>query len=322
MDRPAFMPVPPRAGLRGGSPPGRLRAALATFRLPFLPLTLVCVFVGVAVAAWSGASLDGGFLALVLVGALAAHISVNTLNEYFDFTTGLDLQTVRTPYSGGSGALPAQPKAASLVLAIGLLASVLTIACGLWLVRRAGPGLIPFGLIGLALVYTYTQWLNRAPLLSLIAPGTGFALMVLGTDYVFAPNNTGNAFAAALPVFFLVNNLLLLNQYPDVDADRRAGRRHLPIVIGRARTNRVLGAFYAATYAAIIVAVVVGYLPPWALLGLGTTPLARAAFIGARRHANDIPALLPSLRRNAQVVLFTPLLLGVGLLIETVLHRG
>jgi len=31
----------------------------------------------------------------------------------------------------------------------------------------------------------------------------------------------------------LVNNLLLLNQFPDVDADKTVGRRHYPIAVGR-----------------------------------------------------------------------------------------
>ena len=32
---------------------------------------------------------------------------------------------------------------------------------------------------------------------------------------------------------FLVNNLLLLNQFPDVQADQSIGRRHFPLVAGR-----------------------------------------------------------------------------------------
>ena len=46
-------------------------------------------------------------LILALAGGLLAHISVNALNEYLDFTSGLDLTTLRTPFSGGSGTLPA-----------------------------------------------------------------------------------------------------------------------------------------------------------------------------------------------------------------------
>lgn len=293
----------------------RLRAVISAFRIPFLALTFVCVFLGATTAHWAGAPLDLEALALVLLGALAAHVSVNSFNEYFDFKSGLDLYTVRTPWSGGSGALPMQPGAAGLVLMAAVAASAVTIICGLLLVQRVGAGLIPLGLAGLALVYTYTQWLNREPLLTLVAPGTGFALMVLGTYYVLAGEHAGAAVAASLPVFFLVSNLLLLNQFPDVDADRRAGRRNFPIVIGRPRSAWLLGGFFAAAYVALGAAVSLGYLPRWALLGLATVPLASDAFNGARRHADDIPKLMPALARNALVTLLTPLLIGTGLLI-------
>jgi hypothetical protein len=51
---------------------------------------------------------------LIFIGALFAHISVNTLNEYFDFKSGLDLTANKTPFSGGSGALPNTPDVAGV----------------------------------------------------------------------------------------------------------------------------------------------------------------------------------------------------------------
>jgi len=38
---------------------------------------------------------------------------------------------------------------------------------------------------------------------------------------------------ASLVPFFLVSDLLLLNQFPDAAADERVGRKHIPILIGR-----------------------------------------------------------------------------------------
>ena len=66
-----------------------------------------------------------------------------------------------------------------------------------------------------------------------------------------------------------MNDLLLLNQFPDVEADRSVGRRHLPIVIGCRPSSIVYGLFLAAAYLSIVVGVLVEVLPPAALLGLG-----------------------------------------------------
>ncbi|WP_197475205.1 prenyltransferase, partial [Oleiphilus sp. HI0079] len=77
-------------------------AVLQATRPPFLILTPACVFLGASIAFAEQAVFSNVDFALVLIGAMAAHISVNTLNEYFDFKSGLDLNTNKTPFSGGS----------------------------------------------------------------------------------------------------------------------------------------------------------------------------------------------------------------------------
>jgi 1,4-dihydroxy-2-naphthoate polyprenyltransferase len=78
-------------------------ALLKTARPAFLLLTPCCLSVAVAFAIYESIEIDPVNLALIFLGALAAHISVNMLNEYYDYKTGLDLQTQRTAFSGGSG---------------------------------------------------------------------------------------------------------------------------------------------------------------------------------------------------------------------------
>ncbi|MDQ4422556.1 MAG: hypothetical protein QF808_01485, partial [Thalassolituus sp.] len=72
---------------------------LKTTRPPFLILTPVCLLMGFAASGYSP-QLNPDLIWVVL-GALLAHISVNMLNEYQDFKSGLDLVTDRTPFSGG-----------------------------------------------------------------------------------------------------------------------------------------------------------------------------------------------------------------------------
>ena len=45
----------------------------------------------------------------------------------------------------------------------------------------------------------------------------------VGTDFALTGSYTWTAFLASLIPFFLVSNLLLLNQFPDVEADRSIG---------------------------------------------------------------------------------------------------
>jgi 1,4-dihydroxy-2-naphthoate octaprenyltransferase len=79
---------------------------LGVARAPFLLLPVTLVASGAAAAAYAGAFGWGPTL-LALVGLVLLHAAVNALNEASDMTTGIDLRTTRTPFSGGSGTLPA-----------------------------------------------------------------------------------------------------------------------------------------------------------------------------------------------------------------------
>ncbi|MCF6210115.1 MAG: prenyltransferase [Gammaproteobacteria bacterium] len=289
---------------------------LGTLRLPFLVLTPACVLLGVATAQWRTGTVDVIDALLALFGALAAHISVNAFNEYLDFRSGLDAQTRRTPFSGGSGVLPARPELAGRVLAAALFAFALSAAVGLYFLVQRGMALLPLGLLGLFIVAAYTSWITRRPLLYLIAPGLGFGpLMVMGTDFVLTGSYSMTAAVASLVPFFLVNNLLLLNQFPDVEADRRVGRRHLPLLIGRPASSRIYVLLLLLAYSSLLLGVGLGVLPAMALLGLLTLLPAIPTARGIIRYADELDRLLPYMAANVGINIATPLLVAIGLLV-------
>jgi 1,4-dihydroxy-2-naphthoate octaprenyltransferase len=188
---------------------------------------------------------------------------------------------------------------------------------GLYFLWQRGPALLPVGLAGLFLLYAYTPWLTRSPLLCLLAPGLGFGpLMVLSTHFALTGQYTPAAWVASLVPFFLVSNLLLLNQFPDVEADRSIGRRHLPIAIGRRASSLVYSLFLLLAYLTIVLGVASGLLPAFCLLGLLTAALAVPAGVKAFRHADEIDRLVPAMGWNVLINLVTPLLVSVGLLIR------
>jgi 1,4-dihydroxy-2-naphthoate octaprenyltransferase len=293
-----------------------LPALLKSLRPPFLLLTLSSVFLGYAVARQATAAIDDQLLPLVLAGALCAHASVNLFNEYFDFRSGLDLHTQRTPFSGGSGALPASPDSAGGVLWLAVVLLLLCILTGLYLAWHTGPGILLFGIPGVILVVVYTGWVTRYPWLCLLAPGLAFGpLMVTGTAWVLSGSVTPAAIGVSLVPFFLTNNLLLLNQYPDIEADRQAGRRHLLIVYGKRAGAAVYLLSLLLAFAALVTTVLAGYLPDQALIGLLCAGIAVPLAAGVWRHAGDTVALRRMLAPNVVLSLLMPSLVGLGLLL-------
>jgi len=292
----------------------KLAAVVQSMRVPFLVLTPVCVFLGASTVATSETNIS--LLLLVLLGALLAHISVNALNEYSDFKSGLDLATTRTPFSGGSGALPENPEMSVAVLAVGAVSLMVTLMIGGFFIWKFGTGILPIGIAGLILIVTYTDWINRYPFLCLIAPGIGFGfLMVVGTQFVLQGEYVPLSALVAVIPFFLVNNLLLLNQYPDIVADAGVGRNHFPIAYGVSRSNLAYALFALATTAIIIIYVLQGYLPATSFIALLPMPLAFFALYGAIKYRENIGSYPHYLGANVGVAVLAPLLLGVSIII-------
>ena len=291
-----------------------LKLLLGPMRVSFLILAPACVAVGVGTAYGQTHQINWLQILLVVVGAISAHISVNVFNEYYDFKSGLDARTQRTPFSGGSGVLPSHPemKMASLLLA--WVAFAVAAAVGVYFVWLRGWPLLPVGVLGLVLLITYTIWWAYHPVLCLIAPGLGFGiLMVMGTHFALTGTYSWSAFIASLVPTFLVSDLLLLNQFPDVEADQSVGRRHFPIVIGRKASSKLYGALLLMAYVSVIIGVLLGLLPAFTLISFLTVILAWRAYQGANQNAENMPALVSSMGMNVIINLSMPILLAFGL---------
>jgi len=288
-------------------------------RPQFLLLTPACVAVGVGTAAWVNGGLGAltwGYVALAFFGAVCAHIATNVLNDYFDYTSGLDLKTKRTPFSGGSGILPARLMSAQAALVFGLVALALTAAIGIFFIAVRGWGILPLGLLGLIVIVIYTPLITKRPLLCLIAPGLGFGpLMVMGTHFALTGSYDCVAVLASIPPGFLVSNLLLLNQFPDVEADASINRYHIPIAFGRRASAWLYAAFALGTYVWIFCCWAFGAFPLGTLIALIPLPLALVTVKGVIKNADNIKKLVPFLGQNVIYTLTTPLLLGIGFMI-------
>jgi len=294
----------------------KLKVWFAETRPQFLLLSVVLAFLGNAVA-WYDGYFHLGYALLAFFGLLLCHISVNVLNDYFDYRSGIDLKTKRTPFSGGSGILPASKMKPRQVLWLGMGSFLLAVPIGVYFVIVTGWALLPLLIAGALCTLLYTPFLTRIGWPEW-APGVGMgALPVLGTYFIQSTAYTFPAVIAAIPSGILVHNLLLLNEFPDIAADREAGRKTLPIAIGKNGAWLVYSILTIVVYLWIIGWVAVGQMPVFALLALLTLPFALKAIRGGRKH-DDMNQLVPAMANNTMVVLLTQLLLGVGYILAGV----
>jgi len=282
----------------------------------FLLLSVVLAFLGTCIA-WYDGDFHLGYAVLAFVGILLAHISVNVLNEYFDYRSGVDLETKRTPFSGGSGILPAGLLKPAQVLWFGLVCLLLDIPIGVYFVIIRGWLLLPLLLVALICILLYSPFILklRWPEWS---PGLGLGILpVLGAYFVQTAAYTLPAIVASIPSGILVHNLLLLNEFPDIEADKKAGRKTLPITMGGRGASIVYSALTLIVYLWIIGGVLAKLMPAFSLIALLTLPMAIKAIQGALKY-QDMGKLVPAMGNNVLVVLLTQLLLGIGYILANV----
>jgi len=295
----------------------KLKTWVKLTRPQFLLLSIVLIFLGTSIA-WYDHFFNFWHAFIAFIGLLLLHISVNVLNDYSDYKSGIDLEVKRTPFSGGSGILPARLLKSGAALKFGLICFFLSSPIGIYFVIVQGWELLPLLIIGAACVLFYTTHFTKLGWPEW-APGIGLgAFPVLGAYFVQTGTYTLSAVIASVPSFILVHNLLFLNEFPDVEPDRKAGRKTLPITLGKSKASKVYAALTILVYVWIVFGVLFNLIPAFGLIALLTLPFAVKAISGAL-HYEDESKLLPALGNNVLFILFTQTLLGIGYILARIL---
>ena len=242
-----------------------------------LPAAVAPVLVGSALA-WHDHSLQVAPAALALAFALLVQIGTNFANDYFDFVRGADTAARVGPRRAVAAGLvtPATMRRAM----IGVFAAAFL--TGLGLIAWGGPWLLAIGLASITSGYLYTggPWPLAYVGLGDVFVFFFFGLVAVGgTYFVQTGKLVPDAVLAGVPIGLLAANILVVNNYRDLDTDRAANKRTLAVRFGR-------GAARAQFIASLVIAFA---MPFWFWRrGYGVTcflPLAAApiAWLQVRR---------------------------------------
>lgn len=288
-----------------------LKTWFAETRPQFLLLAVVLVLYGTAVAFWQG-YFNLRYFLLALIGLVILHAAVNVLNDYYDYKSGLDFMTPKTPFSGGSGILPAGKLDPEKVYIFGLICCSIGLLIGLYFFKIYGLKFLPIIILGAVCVYFYTTVLSKIMLGEIFAGlGLGF-LPVLGAYFVQTGFYSWEAVIAAVIPFILTHNLLLLNEFPDEEADIKVGKKNFVIAFGKRGAAVMYCVLTTALYVVVVAGVFLRLMPPWAFISFLTLPVALKAMHGALYKHNTVEEIIPSLGANVMVVLLTQALLALG----------
>ena len=289
----------------------KLKTWFLEIRPEFLLLSVALVLLGSAIS-WHEGYFNWLKFLLTTLGLLLAHTSVNVLNDYYDFKSGIDLNTTKTAFSGGSGILTKgilKPKSA---YRFGIVCLAAAFPIGIYLTYVSGWQLLPLVFLGGGIIYFYTPHLTKW-LIGEFFAGLGLGtLPVMGTYFIQTGRYSIEAFIASLAPGLLTANLLLLNEFPDYEADKKGGRYHLVIALGRRKAARFYASIMIMTYLCIIGGVISKLMPVITLIALTSIPFALKAITSSLRYYDNFEKLIPALKANIITVLGTDTLLALA----------
>ncbi|MFC1671331.1 prenyltransferase [Spirochaetota bacterium] len=308
---------------------GKIKIWGAQIRGSFLVLSVLLVCIGLSLSALHIEITKSGIFnpyhaILLIVGVVLTHISVNLFNEYSDYKTGIDSNTKRTPFSGGSGMIQAGLTKPKSVLFAAVTTLILALFIGIYFIIISHWSLIILMVIGGVAIVFYTTHLAKILLGELFAGMTLGTFVVLGV-YISMIGNWNipagdllslDIILISIPPGLLTSLLLFLNEFPDAEADKKGGRFHIVIWLGKKKSAYIYSVVLAVIYAIIIIIPAAGLASKWILLALLTLPVAIKAASIAVKFGEDNEKLLSALGMNVMIVLITDALIAVAFLIK------
>lgn len=248
---------------------------------------------------------------LCLLFALVMQVDANFINDYFDFIRGNDDEARLGPRRACAQGW-VSPR--QMVCAIAVTTAI-ACAIGLPLIIYGGVEMLLIGALCVLFCFLYTtslSYLGLGDLLVLVFFGIVPVCIVY---YLQSGTVTFEAFMASLACGFVIDTLLLVNNYRDIEGDERAGKRTLVVRLG-ARRGRM--AYLLSGVTAVLLGVMFAVFGHWlaSVLQVAYLALHYAAY---RRMVkiNKGKALNAVLGITARNMFVYGLLVSVGFLLHS-----
>ncbi len=279
----------------------RIKIFFLSTRPQFFPAVIIGVLLGTSVAWRASGRLHLTLFILTLIAAVFYHAGMNVINDYFDCTNNTDNinRSGLTPFTGGSRFIQNGLITPEETLIFGLLLLSAGSLIGFYLAYKVRLLLLLLGAVGLfsGVFYSAPPIFLAGRGLGEITIGINFGVLtVLGSYLVQAGKLSSEAFLASLPISFLIAGLLYINEFPDFEADKMAGKRNLVVRLGLKKGRWGIFFIIAGAYSNILAGVILGVIPRASLTALFSMFFSISAARGLMKNYNGGKALLPSIK--------------------------
>ncbi len=216
---------------------------LAGVRLPFYSVGVTPFLLGAILARFHGYTVELPVLFLAVTAVILIMLSTYLLGEYYDFESDR-INKEFNRFSGGSRVFIRGDSPPKALLVISYLAIFLAAVIGLVLnyYYQTGFYTLPLGITGLLLGIFYSSKPLQLAYRGLGEAAIGFCygwLTINSGYYIISATFHPAATLISLPVGCSIVAVILINEFPDRQADKKAGKKNLVVRIGRSKAAAI-----------------------------------------------------------------------------------
>lgn len=301
----------------------RLTVWLHAMRPRTLPLALACIILGTCLAAADGA-LNWLVALLCILTAILLQTLSNLANDYGDSLHGADRAERQGPRRAVQSGLVTLAAMRRAIIVNALLTAIAGLAL-LWFAfgAEAFSFTLVFILLGAAAIGAAIAYTAGKLPYGYVGLGDLFVLIffgwvgVIGSYFVQTVHFHWSLFLPATACGLLAVAVLNVNNIRDLESDRLAGKRSLPVRLGLRRARIY---HWLLLIAAVVIAVIYAlsdFTSGWQFLFLLAVPLLIRNGLAISRTA-DLPSLNPWLKQMSLASLIFVTLFGLGQVIAAV----
>lgn len=272
---------------------------MRALRLHFVGPSILPALLGGMIAWAHGYPIHLFHFVLVVFGVAVNHFGLNLTDDALDYRHAVDLHKgeEKNFFTGGSGVLTEGLLKDTQMLKAAVLFFAITVIIGVYLTYACGWPVLALGLFGMLSSIFYTappirfgyRGFGEVGLLVNFGP-----VIVLGSYYVQAKTFAWEPLIASLVPGLMMWSMIIINEIPDYETDRRGGKWNLVARFGRETGAALYAAGLFIAYGVLAVSGFLKILSPFVLLGLISLPLAVQSFVIMKRYLNDPLAMAPA----------------------------
>jgi 1,4-dihydroxy-2-naphthoate octaprenyltransferase len=288
-------------------------------RLPFVTASALPVILSVLWTAFTIGTFNLLNAVICVFGVIIVHIGANTINDYYDWNFSDGVNRYAGQFNGGSRHVFEGTISRKFYLYVALCCFAILIAIAIYFMLNDCFNVLYFSLAGLLLGYLYSS-----PPFRFHSRGLGEILILLafgpvlcaGVCYVMSGSVALSYFLIGIPSGLATAAILWINQFPDYEADKAAGKRNLTVRIGLEKSVYIYVCMIGLVFLSVLLLILLRLFPLWTafivLLIPGCLRTQRLLF----SHYASPDKLVPAQAFTIQFQMISTVILIAGILIH------